>query len=107
MDFGKLIKDTSELNKKFTKKFDKRDRMLDLVEEVGELAQAMMIVDRRKFTNDPQKKRTKADIADALGDVLYDLILLAEDYEIDLEQEYSEMLDRLKDRVKKGEFDGR
>lgn len=97
--------ETRKLDKLFKKRFDKRDRVLDLVEEVGELVQAMQIVEKRKLTNDPQKQKTKEDIADGLADVMYDLILLADKYEIDLGNEYLEMLESLNKRLRKGEFD--
>ncbi len=56
------------------------------------------------MTNDPLKQRTEKDVADALADILYDLILLARDYDMDLEKEYVEMLVSLEKRIKKGEF---
>ena len=100
----KLVDETKRIANGFGKIFDKRDRMLDLVEEVGELAQAMLIVDGRKVTSDPDKKRTVVDVADALADILFDLIMLADDYGIELEEEYVGMLDRLEKRIKRGEF---
>ena len=104
----KLIKKTRELNVLFedrSKKLSKEERFMDLVEEVGELAQAMLIVDRRKLTSDPKKQKTSEDIADALCVVLFDLILLADDYELDLEQEYRQTLKRMRERLEEGEFD--
>lgn len=105
MDFEELIRKTEKVDKLFKQRFDKRDRALDLVEEVGELVQAMQVLDKRKLTNDPKKQRAKADVADALADILYDLILLAEEFEIDLGSEYKKMLSSLQKRVEKGEFD--
>ncbi len=106
MKFEEIVKKTKELDSMFKQRFDTRDRALDLVEEVGELAQAMQIFEKRKLTNDPSKRRSKKDLADALADILYDVILLAGQYEINLEKEYIEMLERLKERVGRGEFDG-
>ncbi|MFC1654081.1 hypothetical protein ACFL1M_04505 [Patescibacteria group bacterium] len=104
VDIAELIDKTRDLNKKFKKSFSKQDRMMDLMEEVGELSQAMLIVDGKKLTNDPKKQKTRKDIADALCDVLYDLVLLTDDYEIDLGKEYKQMLERLEKRIDKGEF---
>lgn len=104
MDFDEIIAKTTTLNNKFPNKFDKRDRFIDLIEEAGELAQAIQIHDKRKFTNNPSKQKTIEDVADALCDVMYDIILLSRDYEVSLEQEYLIMLDRLEERLKKGEF---
>lgn len=102
--FNALIDKTRELNAKFPHQMNKQDRIIDLMEEVGELAQAMLIVDKRKKTNNPGKQKTKADIADALCDVLYDLVMLSQSYEINLPNEYEAMLHRLKTRVDEGEF---
>lgn len=102
--FQELIEMTRHVNATFEHQMDARDRMLDLVEEVGELAQALLIVEGRKKTNDPAKQKTKEDIADALCDVLYNLIILSQDYKLDLPSEYQAMLDRLQVRVAQGEF---
>lgn len=104
MDFDQLIEKTKKIDRMFKKRLDKRDRMLDMVEEVGELAQAMLVMEKRKITNDPAKRRTKKRLADALADVLYDLILISEDYQVDLGAEYRKMLVELEKRIKKGEF---
>lgn len=44
-------------------------------------------------------------VADALCDLLFDLLLLADLYGIDLEKEYPDMLKRLEERIKNGEFE--
>lgn len=106
MNIKKLTEETKRLNRKFKVQMTNTERMVDLTEEVGELAQAMLIVEKKKLTNDPLKKRTKADIADALADIFYDLLLLADTYGVDLEDEYESMLSRLDKRIKEGEFDG-
>lgn len=100
-----LVEKTIEISDGFPKQMDRRDRMIDLMEEVGELAQAMLIVDKRKTTKDPTKQRTVHDIGDSLSDVLFNMILLARDYDIDLGKEYMEMLDRLRERLDEGEFE--
>ena len=51
--------------------------------------------------------RTKNDIADALADILFDMVMLADEYEIDLEKEYGEMLGRLEARIDGGEFNNK
>lgn len=77
------------------------------MEEVGELAQAILIVEKKKLTSDPAKQRTKADIANALGDIVFDLVLLADDYELDLFAEYAKVLQELRTRTESGEFDAK
>ena len=104
MDFKKLIKDTIVVKNKFKTSLGKQGRMLDLMEEVGELANAMLMVDGGKTSGNPAKQRTMADIADALADCLYDLIILADDYNIDLDKEYSGMLQKMKNRFRSGDL---
>lgn len=99
-----LISRTKDINSKFPLDLGKKDRFIDLVEEVGELAQSILITSGSKRTNDPNKQKTIEDVKDALSDVLYNVIMLAEDHEIKLDDEYSLMLDRLEKRIQKGEF---
>lgn len=100
-----LIKDTNEVAERFPKKFGKRDNFIDLVEEVGELAQAIMISEGWKTTNDPSKQRTIEDVKDALGDVMFQIIRIAEQYEVDLAEEYPKVLAHLRGRLDSGEFE--
>jgi NTP pyrophosphatase (non-canonical NTP hydrolase) len=107
MDLKKIQQKTIEINQLFPSDYDKRDLMIDLVEEVGELANAILIVDKRKFTNNPTKKKTKADIANALGDILFDLLVMAQEYGLDMEEEMVKVLEEIKTRIASGEFEKR
>ncbi len=102
-----LIEKTLRLARRFPKRYTKQERLLDVMEEAGELAQAVLIVERIKTTNDPLKQRTVEDIADAISDILFALIHVADDYGRDLIEDYAEMLVRLEKRLDKGEFDKR
>ncbi|MDP2873981.1 MAG: MazG nucleotide pyrophosphohydrolase domain-containing protein [bacterium] len=103
MNFEELIKRTIEINSRFKKEFDDHDRVLSLVSEVGELADAVLEYDggKEKGTRNP---KGKAEIADALADLLYNLTLVAWHYEIDLPQEYAKVLDEVEKRLADGEF---
>ncbi|MDO8627164.1 MAG: MazG-like family protein [Candidatus Diapherotrites archaeon] len=101
-----LIEKTKELQKQFREKskgnwkdWGNEAVMIDLVEEVGELANAVLVKENYK-----RDKRKKADLEDSLADVLFDVILLSANYGIDLEKEYKAMLARLEARVKGNEF---
>ncbi|MDA3840224.1 MAG: hypothetical protein PF572_03970 [Patescibacteria group bacterium] len=96
-------KTTNDIVKKFPSKFSKEQRFIDLTEELGELAQAILFESGVK-KNKIKGEKTKDDIADALADMLFNMYDLAEQYGIDLDREYSEMLERLKERIEKGEF---
>lgn len=78
------------------------------MEEVGELAHAVLRAEGRKqiAASHPRIKEGRdKDIADALSDILFDLIVLAEDYGIDLTEEYAQMLKKLEARIDNGEFE--
>jgi NTP pyrophosphatase (non-canonical NTP hydrolase) len=105
MKFEELIEKTKELSERFPNKYSKQERLLDVMEEAGELAQAVLIVEGIKNTNDLSKQKTVEDVADAIGDILYALIHVARDYDRDLVKDYEQMLDRLEKRLDSGEFD--
>jgi NTP pyrophosphatase (non-canonical NTP hydrolase) len=105
MDLKQLQQKTVAIDNQFPHKFDKVSLALDLVEEVGELAQAILITEKIKITNDPAKKRTVDDVANALGDIMFDLLALAEKYGLDMESEYVKVMEEVAGRIGKGEFD--
>ena len=104
MDLKNLQKQTAAIDNQFPHKFDKVSLALDITEEVGELAQAILITEKIKLTNDPTKQRLVEDVANALGDIMFDLLVMAEKYGLDMETEYLKVMDELKGRIEKGEF---
>lgn len=108
MDTQQIVDKTKAIRSQFSHRsthFDVRDRMLDLMEEMGELAHALMMVEKRKHVNVEAKQATKADVADALSDMLFDMIIIAEDMGIDMFKDYERMLTALQERIDKGEYD--
>lgn len=75
-------------------------RLNDLVEETGELANAIQVKEGWKTKN-----RAKAELVNSVCDVLYSILLIAELYNIDLEKEYPDVLGEIEGRIKKGDFD--
>ena len=104
-DFQDLIQKTRELEAKFPNRYDTRDHFMDLVEEVGELSQALQISSGRKTTTVVAKQRMQEDVVDALCDVLFELIRLSDKLGVDLEAEYLNVLNHIHDRIERGEFD--
>ncbi len=97
----KTKKVLQEFEKTRAKKWTPEVMALDLVEEVGELANSILV--KEGFKN---KKRAKADLVDSVCYVLFDLYMIAEHYGIDVEKEYLKVLEQLKERIKDGEFSG-
>ncbi|HEY4694744.1 MAG TPA: MazG nucleotide pyrophosphohydrolase domain-containing protein [Candidatus Nanoarchaeia archaeon] len=75
-------------------------RMGDLVEEVGELANAIQVKEGWKT-----EKRAKSELIDSVCDVLFSVFGLSALYDIDLDTEYPKVLEHIDNRRKKGEFD--
>lgn len=101
--FEDLITKTVEINSRFKTEFGNHGRVLSLVSEVGELADAILEYDgsKEKGTRNP---KGKDEIADALADLLYNLILVAQHYNVDLSKEYEKVLKNVEERLKAGEF---
>jgi len=64
-------------------------RCLDLTEEVGELARAVLVAEGRKSTD------LEEPVAQALCGVLFDVFALAEQYQVDLDVQHSDQLAQL------------
>lgn len=67
-------------------------RCLDLAEEVGELARAVLVAEGRKPTD------LEEPVAQALCGVLFDVFALAEQYHVDLDVQYGDQLAALAER---------
>jgi NTP pyrophosphatase (non-canonical NTP hydrolase) len=75
-------------------------RFNDLVEEVGELANAIQVKEGWKSEN-----RAKSELVDSICDVLYSIFCVAAIYDIDLEKEYPKVLAQIEARRENGDFD--
>ena len=86
VDFGeardRTLKVVSRIEELTGKNWGPQTRFIDLVEEVGELANAILIKENLKH-----EKRKRSDVADSLSDIIYE-----------------EMLDELEKRVENKEF---
>ncbi len=95
------------LNKKFEEdrpskagKWDIKTCLIDLMEEVGELSNAVLVEEGNK-----SEKRRMAKVDNSLGDIQFALYLIADKYGLDLEEEYEKVLVELEERLKKKHFD--
>lgn len=76
------------------------NRFAELIEEVGELANAIQTDEGYK-----SKKRKKSDLVDSVCDVLFEVFNIAAHYKVDLDKEYPKVLKFIDNRRKSGEFD--
>lgn len=76
------------------------NRFTELVEEVGELANAIQTDEGFK-----SKKRKKSEVINSVCDILFELFQIAHHYNIDLDKEYPLVLEEIETRRKSGEFE--
>ncbi|MCX7831681.1 MAG: hypothetical protein N2440_02130 [Actinobacteria bacterium] len=97
----KVVEVYGEMKKRYPEvKWGPEEFMIDLVEEIGELANALLVEQGHKF-----KSRKKSDLDDAFFDVLFDLLMLAFTMKVDLDQAFERGLEEFRLRIQKGEFD--
>lgn len=99
---NQAIKETEKVCRKFPnpKKWTSHHRFAELVEEVGELANAIQTTEGYK-----SNKRKKSEINDSVCDILYEVFMMASIYKVDLDKEYPKVLKQLEERIRAGEFD--
>ncbi len=104
MDLKNLTQKTLKVNKQFKnwRQWNTKTRFVDLIEEIGELANAILTMEKAKGSKPGWQKEG---FKDSLCDCLYDILILAAEHKVDLEKEYLLMLKTLQQRIKSGEFD--
>lgn len=105
MDLKTAQQQTDKLIHKFPKIMDKKTRALDLMEEVGELANAILVAEGDKPANRAISKDEDFGVSDSLCDILYDVLVLAQQLNINLDEKYPQVLKQVENRVKAGEFE--
>lgn len=103
MKLQDIVARTIKVNNRFKAHFGKQGRAMSLVSEVGELMDAMLEYEGGKEKGDRDSK-SKEEVADALCDILYNVFVLSNHYEINLTEEYNKMIDEVEKRFEKGEF---
>ncbi|OGD87249.1 hypothetical protein A2164_04350 [Candidatus Curtissbacteria bacterium RBG_13_35_7] len=99
---NKAIKDTQKVANKMpgNKDWVVHTRFVELVEEVGELANAIQTDEGYK-----SKSRKKSEVVDSICDILWEILLIAGLYKVDLDWEYPKVLKQINKRRKAGEFE--
>ncbi|MBN2330379.1 MAG: hypothetical protein JXC85_01060 [Candidatus Aenigmarchaeota archaeon] len=103
MDFKEAQKKSNAVNRKFmlARKMEWKPEVMltDMAEEVGELANAILV--DRGFKS---KNRKRAEIIDSLCDIMFDIFMIADFYGVDLGREYGRVLKIMAERIDSGEF---
>lgn len=84
---------TKQAWKESNKKVDKKIELLFLMEEIGEMAEAI-----RKLAGKKRNKKIKTDLEKEMGDILLCLTTLANRYNIDLEKAFSKTMKSVEKR---------
>ena len=101
MKLNEAIEKTKKVaNKMPGPKWGIYQRFAELNEEVGELANAIQTKEGYKTA-----ARKKSEVVDSVCDVLYEILLIAAIYNIDLDTEYEKVLKAIDARRAEGEFD--
>ncbi|MGB0756849.1 MAG: hypothetical protein ACPGO5_00150 [Patescibacteria group bacterium] len=108
MDFKEIISQTEKLADEFKAK-EQREwgveaMMVELMKQVGQLSQHVMMHEEYYLAKRDQQSEydtSKQHIADELFDVIFMSIRIARHYNIDLEKEYVEALQRAHEYVSK------
>ena len=100
-NLNEAAKDTDLVAKKMPNKgWTIHNRFVELVEEVGELANAIQATEGYK-----SKNRQKSEVIDSVCDILFQVLQIANHYKVDLDKEYPKVLKQIDTRRKSGEFD--
>jgi len=84
---------TREAWKKSNKEVDERIELLFLIEEMGEMAEAV-----RKIAGKKENKDIKVDLEKEMGDILLAIVSLANRYNVDLEKAFSKTVESIQER---------
>lgn len=85
-NFKGLVKNSVQINNNFKRRWDIKTRTVNLSEEVGELAHAILVNEKDKVDG------TKPTIAENLTNLLYELFLIANHYKVDLDKAWEEFI---------------
>jgi NTP pyrophosphatase (non-canonical NTP hydrolase) len=100
MRLTEAVKETKKVAAKMPKQYTVYQRLTELLEEAGELANAIQTTEGFKPVS-----RRKSDLVNSVCDVLFELLLIAGIYNVDLDKEYPKVLEEIDSRRKEGEFD--
>jgi len=95
-----MVKTKKVADKIKNKNWTIHTRFVELIEEVGELANAIQTDEGFKT-----KKKKKSDVTNSVCDILFNILMIADHYSIDLDKEYPEVLDEIDERNRNGDFD--
>lgn len=103
MDLSDLLKKANKVYEQFPNKWDGKTELVNLIEELGELANAVLIREGEK--GEKSEKRRRAELEDSFADVFLALAMLADKYDVDVEHAVLKALGEIEERQKRGEYE--
>jgi NTP pyrophosphatase (non-canonical NTP hydrolase) len=99
---GKSDRMIAAFQEKEQREWGAEGNVMELAKQVGDLAKRIMVFEKYYFKsreNDPEYKTTKKEIADELADIIWMAIRLSRHYDIDIEAELEDMINRSIDLI--------
>lgn len=87
MAFKELISQSKNINKKFQIQWGIETRLVNLTEEVGELAHDVLVKEGQK-----KDQLHTEHIGDNLTNLLYEIFMIADHYQVDLDQDWQKFI---------------
>lgn len=102
------VKTMRSYDKTGTKKWDAKTALFDMPVQVGSLVKAFMQYDNMRFASGATKKELKERMSDELADIFTEVLFVAHELNIDIEEAFQHMLESDKEKVKaRGKKNGR
>lgn len=92
----KHIEQSQNIDKGFKKRWGIETRIVNLTEEVGELAHDILVTEKKK-----KDKLMGPSIGIGLANLLYEIFLIADHYKIDLDNDWQKFIDAMPKWVSK------
>lgn len=89
-------RESEDIDRGFKKRWDIETRIVNLAEEVGELAHDVLVMEKRK-----KDKMMAPSIGLNLANLLYEIFLIAQHYKVDLDKEWQIFLKNMPKWIEK------
>lgn len=90
------VKQSLEIDKGFKNRWDIETRIVNLTEEVGELAHDILVTEKKK-----KDKMLGPSLGIGLANLLYEIFLIAHHYKVDLDKDWQKFLEAMPNWVEK------
>ena len=97
----RAVKTMRGYDKSGTKKWNAHVALFDMPVQIGSLIKAYMQYENFRFAHGMSKKELKAKMADELADIFTEVLFIAHELDIDLEEAFEKMLESDSEKISK------